>query len=83
MKIKIEVDCTPGEARAFCGLPDLGELQKAAADALMEHMQASVGALDPESLMKTWFSGDMGGWQQMQKNLWTAASGGKPEKDDS
>ena len=23
MKVKIEIDCTPEEARAFCGMPDL------------------------------------------------------------
>ena len=29
MKIKIDVDCTPQEARAFLGLPDVAPMQKA------------------------------------------------------
>ena len=28
MKVKIDIDCTPEEARTFFGLPDLGPLQK-------------------------------------------------------
>jgi hypothetical protein len=27
MKITIDIDCTPGEARAFLGLPDVAPLQ--------------------------------------------------------
>ena len=28
MKVKIDIDCTPEEARAFFGLPDLGPLHE-------------------------------------------------------
>jgi hypothetical protein len=35
MKVKIEIDCTPQEARAFFGLPDLEPLH----DAMTEHMK--------------------------------------------
>jgi hypothetical protein len=28
MKITVDIDCTPGEARQFMGLPDLEPLQK-------------------------------------------------------
>ncbi len=73
MKITIEVDCTPEEARTFMGLPDLTDVQKAASDALMEQLKSSLGSLDSEGLMKTWFSGDLKGWEQMQKNFWATA----------
>ena len=49
-------------------------------EALREQVQNSIGALDPESLVKTWFSGDLAGWEQMQKSMW-AAAGVKPPGD--
>jgi len=74
MKFKVEVDCTPEEARSFLGLPDLSELQKNATDEMMEHMRASIGSMDPEAVMKTWFgAGDMSAWEQTMKNFWSAA----------
>lgn len=82
MKITVEIECTPEEARTFFGLPDLGELQAAAGEALMERMRTSIGALDAQSLVETWFSGGPGGWEQMQKNLW-AAAGVKPPGDQT
>jgi hypothetical protein len=83
MKFKVEVDCTPEEARTFLGLPDLAELQKGATDELMDRLRESVGGMDPEGLMKTWFGGgDMKGWEQMQKSFWSAA-GLKIPSDDA
>jgi len=32
MKIKIEIDCTPQEARSFFGLPDLEPIHDAVTD---------------------------------------------------
>ena len=77
MKVTIEIECTPEEARTFFGLPDLGDLQQAMSEELMTKMRSSLGALDTESLMKTWFSGDLKGWEQMQKSFW--AAGKDPE----
>jgi hypothetical protein len=83
MKIKIEVECTPMEARSFLGLPDLTELQKNATEEMMDRIRASGGTMDPESLMKTWFEGgDVSGGEQTMKNFWSAAgvkSDSKPE----
>ena len=36
MKVKIDIDCTPEEARTFFGLPDLGPLQQAMLKAMQE-----------------------------------------------
>ena len=60
MKLNIEIDCTPAEARAFLGLPDVtglndhlvAEMQKrmdanmAAADANMASADANAAAMD-------------------------------------
>ncbi len=59
MKINIDVDCTPEEARALFGLPDLAPLH----DAWLEKMQAAVDkGVTPdvvEAMVRTWMP--MGG----------------------
>jgi hypothetical protein len=57
MKVKIDIDCTPEEARAFFGLPDLGPLQQQFLAAMQERMKSAMGALDPEAMMKAWMPG--------------------------
>jgi len=45
MKVNVSVDCTPEEARAFLGLPDVSKANEAYVDAVMKTMQ-SVGSID-------------------------------------
>ncbi len=41
---------------------------------MMDRIRASVGTMDPESLMKPWFGGgDVSGGEQTMKNFWSAA----------
>ncbi len=68
MKITVNVDCTPEEARRFLGLPDLSGVH----DAYVERMKAAVGdAAAPEAvaeIMKAWgpmSEAGMGMWRQM------------------
>ncbi|HEY0927638.1 DUF6489 family protein [Brevundimonas sp.] len=56
MKINVEIDCTPAEARAFLGLPDVTPLNDAMVAEMQKRMQANVAAMQPEELMKTWTS---------------------------
>ena len=56
MKMNVEVDCTPAEARAFLGLPDVTPLNEAMIAEMQKRMQANVAAMQPEELMKTWTS---------------------------
>ena len=70
MKVSIEIECTPGEARAFFGLPDMSPLN----DAMMERMKASTSMMDPESIMKTWMN--FGG--AAQENFFKIMSGTLP-----
>ena len=39
MKVTIEVDCTPEEARSFLGLPDVSEANSIYVDAMTKAMQ--------------------------------------------
>jgi Family of unknown function (DUF6489) len=56
MKITVDVDCTPAEARQFMGLPDLEPLQKATMAEIEKRMMAEIERFSPEGLLKTWLS---------------------------
>jgi len=58
MKAKIEIDCTPIEARDFLGLPDVKPMQDAMMDQMQAKMQENIQNFSPEALMRSWFSFD-------------------------
>ena len=51
MKINVEIDCTPEEARTFLGLPDLRPMQDAVLAKMQQQMLDAVDALSPEALL--------------------------------
>lgn len=82
MKISIDIDCTPEEARRFFGLPDFTPLHETFVSELQTHMQKAMTGMNAEQLVKTWMPGG-GGWDQMQKywqEMMTSAAQ-KPKKD--
>jgi hypothetical protein len=58
MKVNIEIDCTPLEARQFFGLPDVGPLQTAVMDKMQQQVMANIEKISPEALIQSWFSFD-------------------------
>jgi len=73
MKVTVEVDCTPVEARTFLGLPDVTGLNDALVTEMQARMKANMAALQPEELMKSWMA--FGGQAQEQfRNLMSAAT---------
>ena len=56
MKVNIEIDCTPDEARTFLGLPYVKPLQDAVMASIERHMLDAAAAMSPDAVMKTWFS---------------------------
>jgi hypothetical protein len=56
MKVTIDIDCTPAEARAFFGLPDVQPLQAAVMDRLQERMMSEIDRFSPEALVNQWLS---------------------------
>ena len=82
MKITIDIDCTPEEARAFLGLPDVAPLQKAMMAGIKERMEQALSAADPETLFRTWLPAGMQGLDAMQKMFWSAAMGSADGKTD-
>jgi hypothetical protein len=76
MKISVDVDCTPAEARAFMGLPDVTPLNEHLISEMSRRMDANITAMQPEELMKSWFS--FGGQAQEQFMKLMTAAAGKP-----
>jgi len=69
MKIHIEMDMTPEEARTVMGLPDVKALNEQMLEEMCRRMRE---ASDPEALIKLW--APMGqGLEQFQKFLWDSA----------
>ena len=84
MKINFDIDCTPEEARAFLGLPDVKPMQEAMMAEIEERMRANLAAMDPETMFKTWLPAGIQGWEQMQKMFWgqmRAAGAGTEDSD--
>ena len=81
MKITIDIDCTPQEARTFMGLPEVAPLQDAMMKELEKRLQEGLKSMDPEALMKAWMpgagglSGGLQGWEEFQRQLWSQMGG--------
>ena len=85
MKVNVSVDCTPEEARAFFGLPDLKPMQDRILGQIEERLKSSLNAMNPEMVFKTWLPASMQGveqMQQMQQAFWSQLAniaGGKKD----
>jgi hypothetical protein len=75
MKLNVEIDCTPAEARAFLGLPDVTALNSHLVEEMKKRVDANIAMAAPEELMKSWFAFGGQATDQFMK-LMTAASGG-------
>ena len=72
MKINVEVDCTPEEARRFMGLPDLTPVHEAYVAQLVDAAKTGVSADAMAAMMQSWAPmGDAGLklWQQMIEGM--------------
>ena len=75
MKISVDIDCTPEEARAFLGLPDVQPMQAALMEEVQKRMMEGLKVSDPEQLFKTWLPLGVQGWEQFQKAFWSQMAG--------
>ncbi len=81
MKMKIELDLTPEEARRMMGLPDVSGLHAKMLSELEKRMKAAMDSRDPEAMLRAWMplsSGSVSGFgnqafEQFQKFLWESA----------
>ena len=74
MKITVDVDCTPEEARTFLGLPDVKPMQDAMMSEIENRMKATLSAMEPEALLRTWLPAGVQGMEQLQKMFWSQFS---------
>jgi hypothetical protein len=76
MKVTINVECTPEEARSFLGLPDLGPLHDVYLEKMQHLIRDGMSSADVEKMMQQWLPAMSTNWEQWQKAMWSAATGG-------
>lgn len=59
MKVQLNIEMTPEEARSFFGLPDVTPINEALVAETLKRTQSNMDMLDPSEMMKAWTS--MGG----------------------
>ncbi|MEX0808811.1 MAG: DUF6489 family protein [Dongiaceae bacterium] len=85
MKVTIDIDCTPEEARAFMGLPDVAPLQARMLAEIEARMRAALDAMDPQQIVASWLT--PGGANPVeaiaawQKSFWEQFGGGRSDPD--
>ena len=75
MKINIEIDCSPEEARRFLGFPDLTPVHQAMVAQMTESMAKAKPYFDPETMTKMLFPMGTEALEGFQKAMWAAATG--------
>jgi hypothetical protein len=70
MKVNIEVDCTPDEARRFLGLPDVAPIQQTVMAAMEKRLVDTIASTDAQQLMDQWLPMGVRGLEQWQ-SMWT------------
>lgn len=54
MKVTVDVDCTPEEARRFMGLPDMSSVHEIYLDKIKRSIEDGIGPDTVEAMMKAW-----------------------------
>ncbi|RAK57308.1 DUF6489 family protein [Phenylobacterium deserti] len=67
MKMTVEVDCTPEEARRFLGLPDVSTLNDHLVNEMKKRIDANMAMISPDELMKNWMAFGTGAQEQFRK----------------
>jgi hypothetical protein len=66
VKINIDIDCTPEEARTFMGLPDVQPIQAWMMEKMQERMSAGIGGMSMDDMLKLWMPAGMAGMDQLR-----------------
>ena len=78
MKITFDIDCTPAEARAFLGLPDLTPIHQVYLDKMTALVTDGIGPADFERLARAWLPGMSDGFETWRQAMFAA---GRPRSD--
>jgi hypothetical protein len=74
MKVTIEVDCTPQEARTFLGLPDVEKLNDVMVKEVTRRFEETAHQMKPEEMLKSWTQMGVMAQDQFLKMMQGAAS---------
>jgi hypothetical protein len=77
VKLTIEVDCSPEEARSFLGLPDVQPLNQRLVDEMQARLSANLSLLSPDELVKNWAAFGVGAQEQFRKFMGAVVDLGK------
>ena len=80
MKLNVEIDLTPQEARAFLGLPDVTAVNAHLVEEMKKRLDANLAMAAPDELMKSWMAFGGQASEQFMKLMAAAAGGGKPAR---
>src|SRR5436305_12207778 len=80
MKLKMDIDCTPDEARAFFGLPDVKPLQEALLPEVEQRLRTILKGMDPEAMLKAWLPATIKGFEQLQQMFLANMPGASDKK---
>lgn len=72
MKVNVQIDCTPEEARAFFGLPDLAPIHDAYVDRMKTMMTEGIAPADFEKMTKSWMPGMADSFEQWRQLMLAA-----------
>lgn len=79
MKITIDIDCTPEEARAFLGLPDVRPLQEELMEEIKNRTLASLRSMQPDEMLRVWLPANFKSMEQIYESFLHMNAGGKRE----
>lgn len=80
MKVTVDIDCTPEEARRFMGLPDVTPVNEALVEELTKRTAEMAANMDAEKMMQQWMGAGAQGFGELQKAFFeqmTRAAGSK------
>lgn len=80
MKITVDIDCTPEEAREFLGLPDIKPLQDAFMTDMKDKISSGLSSEDMDKMFSLWLSPGLKqagqSMEAFQNIFWNAAKSG-------
>ncbi len=78
MKFTVNMECSPEEARAFFGLPDVQPMQQAMMKEIQERMMVGMKSMEPDAMMQQWLPMGMQAFDQFQKMFWSSMQNVSP-----
>ena len=78
MKMTINIDCTPQEARTFMGQPDVEAFNAWMVEQMKASFEQNAEMLKPDELMKGWMAFGGQAQEQFRRFMETAAGAASP-----